>query len=601
MANFTWTNAGGGDWSDASNWSPSIIGPPGARDNTTFNDLASSYTVTVKAGTTVGNGTAGPFISISATSALKDVAFSISGTLTADFLYGTAKSGPGTSLTIEAGGALIVPTLLFSNNAFETVTISGTGAGGYLELGDLTVGGLVSGTSSMMVLDFANTSPTVPSTGVIQFDNVDLSSSLHATQTITDVAWGDEFVIKGADFTGDTATLVGNVLSVANGGTTVFTMDNVSLEPGFTGSFVTSGDVIQAVCYARGTMIRTPDGELPVETLRPGKQVTTLVDGQEVPQTVTWLGYRRISLVGHPRPETVVPIRIERDAFAAGVPHRDLLVSPDHAIFVDGKLICARQLVNGTTISREFGWTAVDYFHVELDQHAILLAEGLPAESYLDTGNRGFFANSGMPLVLHPDLTDETGYPTREAGSCAAFVWGEANVRPAWQRLADRAAALGRAVPRRTTTTEAGLHLQCRGRQPTEPVYHDSQRAIFVLPSAAPEVRLVSRAQSPTEARPWLDDRRRLGVRVKRLVLRGADETREVPMDHPDITQGWWAVEHDGPIMSRWTDGDAALPLPTMRGSVILEIHLAGAMTYAMDPASEGVAERRIAWLRCAP
>jgi hypothetical protein len=205
-----------------------------------------------------------------------------------------------------------------------------------------------------------------------------------------------------------------------------------------------------------------------------------------------------------------------------------------------------------------------------------------------------------MPLVLHPDLTDETGYPTREAGSCAAFVWGEANVRPAWQRLADRAAALGRAVPRRTTTTEAGLHLQCRGRQPTEPVYHDSQRAIFVLPSAAPEVRLVSRAQSPTEARPWLDDRRRLGVRVKRLVLRGADETREVPMDHPDITRGWWAVEHDGPIMSRWTDGDAALPLPTMRGSVILEIHLAGAMTYAMDPASEGVAERRIAWLRCA-
>ena len=102
MANFTWTNAGGGDWSDASNWSPSISGPPGAGDNTTFNDLASSYTVTVKAGTTVGNGTAGPFISISATSALKDVAFSISGTLTADFLYGTAKNGPATSLTIEA-------------------------------------------------------------------------------------------------------------------------------------------------------------------------------------------------------------------------------------------------------------------------------------------------------------------------------------------------------------------------------------------------------------------------------------------------------------------------------------------------------------------
>ena len=123
--------------------------------------------------------------------------------------------------------------------------------------------------------------------------------------------------------------------------------------------------MIEAVCYARGTMIRTPDGELPVEKLRPGKQVITLVDGQEVPQTVNWLGHRRIGLAGHPRPETVAPIRIERDAFADGMPHRDLVVSPDHAIFVDGKLICARQLVNGTTIRQELDWTAVDYYHVE--------------------------------------------------------------------------------------------------------------------------------------------------------------------------------------------------------------------------------------------
>ena len=181
-------------------------------------------------------------------------------------------------------------------------------------------------------------------------------------------------------------------------------MNDVSPAAGMSpsGFDIVNGNTIEAVCYARGTMIRTPDGELPVEKLRPGKQVITLVDGQEVPQTVTWLGHRRIDLAGHPRPETVAPIRIERDAFADGMPHRDLVVSPDHAIFVDGKLICARQLVNGTTIRQERDWTAVDYYHVELDQHAILLAEGLPAESYIDTGNSGFFANSGAPLVLHP-------------------------------------------------------------------------------------------------------------------------------------------------------------------------------------------------------
>ena len=305
--------------------------------------------MTVNAGTTVGDSvTGGPFISIDATSALKDVAFSISGSLTADFLYGTAASGPPTSMIVEPGGSLFAPTLLFSIDAFETVTISGAGAGGRLELGDLTVGGLVSGKSSMMILDFANASLTAPNTGVIQFDSVTPGAGAIATQTITDVAWGDEFVVPGANFTGDTVTLTGNVLTVENAGSPVFTMDDVTAVSGTT--FVASGDVIQAVCYARGTMIRTPDGELPVEKLRPGMQVITLVDGQEIPQTVTWVGHRRIDLTGHPRPETVAPIRIERDAFADNMPHADLLLSPDHAVFVDGMLICIRQLVNGSTI-----------------------------------------------------------------------------------------------------------------------------------------------------------------------------------------------------------------------------------------------------------
>ena len=151
----------------------------------------------------------------------------------------------------------------------------------------------------------------------------------------------------------------------------------------------------------------------------------------------------------------------------------------------------------------------------------------------------------------------------------------------------------------RPTGAAARDHDGCRtcdfiaDRRTVKPVFSDSDRVIFVLPRGAREVRLVSRAQSPTEARPWLEDRRRLGVRVKRIVLRGADEVREVPVDHPDLTRGWWAVERDGQIMSRWTDGEAVLPLPAMRGHVMLEIHLAGSMTYAVDAASESVFDVR--------
>ena len=188
----------------------------------------------------------------------------------------------------------------------------------------------------------------------------------------------------------------------------------------------------------------------------------------------------------------MAPVRIERDAFADNVPHRDLLVSPDHAIFVDGMLICAKQLVNGTTIRRERDWTAVDYYHVELDQHAILLAEGRPAESYLNTGNRGFFANSGQPMVLHPELTDETAYPTREADSCVPFVWDGASVQPVWQQLAERAAAIGRAAPSHVTTTDADLRLVA-DRRTIKPVFSDSNRVIFALPRDIREVQLVPR------------------------------------------------------------------------------------------------------------
>jgi Hint domain len=351
---------------------------------------------------------------------------------------------------------------------------------------------------------------------------------------------------------------------------------------------------IEAACYARGTMLHTPGEAMLVERLRPGRLVTTLTQDGPVARTVKWLGHRRIDLTTHPRPETVAPIRIERDAFADNMPHTDLLLSPDHAVFVDGMLICVRQLVNGSTIRIERGLPAVDYYHVELDQHAILVAEGLPAESYLDTGNRGFFANSGAPLTLHPDMTDEAGRPVRETDSCAPFVWDEANVLPIWQRLVDRATAIGRPVLPRVTTTDADLRLLADQRT-TKPVISDSDRVIFVLPRGASEVRLVSRAQAPTEARPWLGDQRRLGVRVKRFVLRGADETREIPVDHPDLTRGWWAVERDGQIMSRWTDGEAVLPLPEMRGPVMLELHLAGSMIYAVDTAAEDRTERRAA------
>jgi hypothetical protein len=510
-----------------------------------------------------------------------------------------------TNGTIQlAGGSLTDTGGITLNNTSAKLTGFGTVTTGTTTSTDFDGTGAVTATGGVLDFTKATNSGSVTayhiaaSAGsVLQFDGAVGTATIHPAVTFDSVATGglgtlDLTDATNNDFHGTVNNFVihdkiqvlnADHVTLNGAGTvlTAFDASNTQLEAitlgqshtGFTFSVDTATDTITTdmPCYAAGTRILTATGERVVESLLQGDIALTLSGGELSAQPVKWLGRRRIDLTAHPHPETVAPIRIRRGAFADSMPHTDLLVSPDHAVFVDGKLICARQLINGTTIRQEKGWTAVDYFHVELDSHAILLAEGLPAESYLNTGNRGFFANSGEPLVLHPDLTDETDYPTRQAGSCAPFVWDEASVRPVWQRLAERAEALGQPAPHVDTTTDPGLRIVVKGRM-VKPLYGENGLFIFALPKGATEVRLVSRAGAPTDTRPWLDDRRSLGVSVERVLLRGANEMREIPLDHPDLSQGWWAVERDGAALRRWTNGAAVLPLPAMDGPTMLEI-----------------------------
>jgi hypothetical protein len=340
---------------------------------------------------------------------------------------------------------------------------------------------------------------------------------------------------------------------------------------------------IEMVCYVRGTHIATPDGEVAVEALCIGDPVVVRAGDAQQIRPVKWIGWRQLALGAHPQPDRVAPIRIQRGAFADNVPHRDLLVSPDHAILVDGKLVCARQLINRTTIRQDCDLPVVDYYHVELDDHAVLLAEGLTAESYLDTGNRGFFANSGEPLVLHPDLSAATEAPTRADGSCAPFVWAEDDVQPIWQRLAERAAIMGHAAQALDVTEDAHLCLVTADRI-LQPLSIQNGLHCFILPKGTRTVRIVSRSASPTYARPWLEDRRQLGVYVERITVRTNAAVHDVSLDDPTLARGWWAVERAGMAMRRWTNGDANLPIPLVDGPIQLQIRATTAgMTYPLS------------------
>ena len=518
---------------------------------------------------------------------------------------GTISFGGGT-LAASAGGIADSGTLIGKGAITGAITGKGVAeaSGGTLELTS-AIGastGLTYDIAAGSVLQVDGTVGTgdtftflSAASGEFTFNNAsnfsDTFSGLNvgsSNVTPTSFIYIKDYTVTPSPVTGSGTS--GTITLTAAGHTDTLNLTNLTGNTGATWyvdwATVGSGTEIwlsNVVCFAAGTRILTATGERMIDCLLPGDIVLTLSGGELSAQPVKWLGRRRIDLTAHPRPDRVAPVRIQRGAFADNMPHSDLLVSPDHAIFADGKLICARQLINGTTIRQETGLSVVEYFHVELDTHAILLAEGLPAESYLDTGNRGFFANSGEPLVLHPDLTDESDYPVRETASCAPFVTDEGSVQPVWQRLAERAAALGQPVPTLDTTTDAEPRIVAKGRT-LRPLYGENGLYIFALPKGATEVRVVSRASAPADARPWLSDDRCLGVAVERIVLRGAQEVHEIPLDHPDLSDGWWAVERDGTAMRRWTNGDAALPLPAHHGATMLEIRASsGGMTYVTD------------------
>src|SRR4028119_1687973 len=98
-----------------------------------------------------------------------------------------------------------------------------------------------------------------------------------------------------------------------------------------------------------GTLVTTPEGEAPVGSLRRGDLVLT-ADGRAA--RIVWMGRRTVSR-RFADPLRVLPIRIAAGALGDGLPRRDLLVSADHALFLDGFLIHAGALVNGSTIRRE--------------------------------------------------------------------------------------------------------------------------------------------------------------------------------------------------------------------------------------------------------
>jgi hypothetical protein len=320
-----------------------------------------------------------------------------------------------------------------------------------------------------------------------------------------------------------------------------------------------NGTVTITPCFLAGTLIATPEGETPVENLAIGDMIRT-ASGAVRP--IVWIGHGRV-LATRGRRNAATPVIVGKGALGPGVPHQDLRVTKGHSFFVDGVLIPVEFLVNHRSIRWDDQAQEVVHFHIELDTHDVLLANGAPAETYRDDGNRWLFqnANSGWHLPPKPP--------------CAPVLTGGPVVDTVWRRLAGP-------VPCLPTTTDPDLHLLVDGRR-MDATWVCGALHHFRLPARPRTVRIVSRAGVPQELGTARDPRR-LGVALRQIIVTQGDQVRRVPPASALLTEGFHDYEPDDAI--RWTDGDAVVPASLFdgcAGSLELALHLGGATSYLAE------------------
>ncbi|MCX7380461.1 MAG: Hint domain-containing protein [Alphaproteobacteria bacterium] len=319
---------------------------------------------------------------------------------------GLISAAPG-MLTYLSAPTIVNNGTIFINGG--ALSISGTLSGaGLLAIGD-------GGTIEVNNTTLHNSAITEP-IGLLGANHALILGPPAGTTTVLNFSVGDSITLAAP---GLTLSFAGSTLTASNGGTPVatFILPGVPASAAFHAATDAAFNTIiteSIPCFTTGTRFATPSGPVAVERLRPGDLVLSAFGG-DVP--IVWIGHRRVDCRRHFAASSVWPIRIRAGALGEGLPCRDLRVSPEHALLIEGLLIPAGLLVNGGSIARD-PCNSVVYWHIELPQHDVILAEGAPCESYLDTGNRADFDN-GPVITAHPDFRPASANDIWLAQACA--------------------------------------------------------------------------------------------------------------------------------------------------------------------------------------
>jgi hypothetical protein len=328
---------------------------------------------------------------------------------------------------------------------------------------------------------------------------------------------------------------------------------------------------LEPPCFLRGTHILTPAGDVPVETLRAGDLVTT-VSGEDRP--LRWIGFGRTLVTPRSR-DRATPVVVLRHALSEFRPHHDLYITRGHSLYLEGVLIPVEELINHRTIAWVDEARVVEYYHLELDSHDVVLAEGAAAESYREDGNSAQFQNVA------------TRRPVQPMPPYAPVLHDHPTVRRVWRKLSDRAGPLDMAL-----TGDPDLHLLADGvRLDAEQIEARVWR--FRLPKPVADLRIVSRSAIPSML-GIAQDQRRLGVALHGILLAQRGLRLEVGWDEESLGAGFH--EPEPAERHRWTDGEAVLPrvlLLPLRAGAIIELEVSCLLRYPV-PSLDGHTMARV-------
>ena len=469
----------------------------------------------------------------------------------------------GSSLTADGGTVNISGTTTISALSGMTYNIQN---GGTLNLGNVQSADLsaLSGAS----INFKKGGGTLllkPSSGVNILSFSGINGFNNAGSTIEIPGAGK---VTNATYNGSTTTITtdnGYTINISGN----YTKNNNSLYQKTDGSnlYISASptDTINGhqyndatiVCFLPGSLITTPSGTRAIEDLSVDDEIIAYIDGTTAPRRVTWAGQAHCTVrPGLPDDQAGYPVRILKDAIADGVPFKDMLITAEHCLFFDGKFVPARMLVNGRSIFFDKSITSYDYYHIETEDHSVIMADGMLTESYLDTGNRRSFSQKGNVLSIggSRNLTwDDAAAPLGVSREFAEPLFRQAEARAITTGITQKDAAP-------ELTEEANLHLITDTGASIRPAREHNGRVVFMIPTGVQSVRIASNASRPSDViGPFVDDRRYFGVAVGEITMFEAGRNHAITAHLTDKNlDGWNTLEWED---TRWTSGHALLPL----------------------------------------